>query len=167
MTFEVRWAPFPDFPRFEVSTDGRIRRIDTGREMTKTLEKDGYSVVTLSPGHKQIRVCRAVALVHIPNPENKPHVNHIDAVRSNDLVTNLEWVTHTENVRHCWRIGNHTAERLSRARMRLLTEDQIRALRSPTLVKGDVTRLAAEFGINRKYASQIRSGRAGNYSWVK
>lgn len=160
------WKVFPDFPRYEVSTHGRIRRIETGYIMKPTIEKYGYSQVTLSPGHKSVRVCRAVALTFLPNVEAKPQVNHIDANRSNDRLSNLEWVTASENVRHCWKIGNHSAESMGRARASIPDED-VQALRSPSLERGGVAKFARKYGITRKSASRIRTGAEGVYGWVK
>ena len=160
------WAVFPDFPRYEVSTHGRVRRASNGYLMKMPRDKDGYSRLMLSPGRKQIRVCRAVAVTFLPNPEGKPFVNHIDGVRDNDSVSNLEWATASENARHAFAIGNHSGEIMGRAQA-VLTDDQVREIRSPTLERGGVTRLAKQFGIGAKHASRVRNGGDGVYKWVK
>lgn len=50
-------------------------------------------------------VHRLKAIVFIPNIENKEQVNHIDGNKSNNDLSNLEWVTRSENMRHAYRIG--------------------------------------------------------------
>jgi hypothetical protein len=54
---------------------------------------------------KKYSVHRLVALAFIPNPDNKPEVNHIDGNPSNNHISNLEWVTASENLLHAYRIG--------------------------------------------------------------
>lgn len=66
---------------------------------------NGYYVFNLKRGGSSAYISRLVAQAFIPNPDNKPHVNHIDGVPANNKVANLEWCTHKENMRHAWRTG--------------------------------------------------------------
>lgn len=73
----------------------------TGRIKKLKLRHDtnGYVSVTLS-GQRSYRVHRLVAEAFLPNPENKPEVNHIDGNKQNNNVSNLEWVSKSENAIH-------------------------------------------------------------------
>lgn len=93
--------------KYQVSNLGRVRSLNymrTGRVqiLKPKISKYGYSEVTLlnngiTKGHK---VSRLVAFAFIPNPNNKPYIDHIDTNRHNDRVNNLHWVTHSENMRN-------------------------------------------------------------------
>lgn len=95
---------------YKVSSRGRILSLHTkkGFIRSQSINKNGYCEVSLSKnGNKtHYRVHRLVAAAFIENPENKPHVNHIDSNRANNAIENLEWVTPAENVNHSWIYGN-------------------------------------------------------------
>lgn len=107
MIEEFRWISGYE-GLYKVSNLGRIlmvERVDSiGRvlpELIKSTRKGvgGYTIVTLNKeGRKRTKlVHRLVAIAFIPNPENKPSVDHIDGTRDNNVVENLRWVTAAEN----------------------------------------------------------------------
>lgn len=92
---------------FLIAENGKIIRIkywnkDVYEYVTQT-KHNGYLVVGILG--KQYRVHRLIAQAFIPNPENKPQVNHKDGNKLNNNIENLEWCTAKENIRHSWENG--------------------------------------------------------------
>ena len=92
---------------YEVDKEGRVYRIGTVKEKYQSVNRDGYKVVRLYKNNKSTAktVHRLVALAFLPNPENKPCVNHIDGDKTNNKLENLEWVTYSENTIHSFNNG--------------------------------------------------------------
>lgn len=115
------WKPVKDFEGwYEVSDLGNVRSIDRkvdfedgryanykGQEMSKQNHSAGYYMVVLWKNRKCIRkyIHRLVAEAFIPNVEGKTFVNHIDGDKTNNNVTNLEWCTHVENIKHAYKMN--------------------------------------------------------------
>ena len=109
---------------YQISNLGNVKSLaksdgNGNRDRILNFDKDTrkntqYSRVTLSKNGKtkRFQVHRLVAETFIPNPENKPFVNHIDNNGLNNMVTNLEWCTQTENMAHSSNQGRQDAVRL-------------------------------------------------------
>jgi hypothetical protein len=89
---------------YEVMEDGRFFSIKSSKFLKPSLSSNGYYMLTLSNGGKTKRfhLHRLVAIRFIPNPHNKPQINHIDGNKQNNNVVNLEWCTAKENNAHAF-----------------------------------------------------------------
>ena len=97
------------FEDYLITVFGDIYSTITEKWLNPKVDKYGYSYVGLYRDNnpKWISIHRLVATTFIPNPYNKPEVNHIDGNKSNNCVFNLEWVTCSENQKHAYKIGLH------------------------------------------------------------
>jgi hypothetical protein len=112
------WRQIEGHNEYEVSSLGRVRckvervysktPFPAGTVLKQVSSDNGYRRVHFrvnSCRQKLVAVHRLVAKAFIPNPENKPQVNHIDGDKGNNHVENLEWVTGSENVKHAIEMG--------------------------------------------------------------
>lgn len=91
-------------PNYQVSNLGRVKNMKTKHILIPDTEEKGYKRITakIDGKRKHFAVHRLVAFAFIPNPENKPQIDHIDCNKSNNRVDNLQWVTNKENSQLRW-----------------------------------------------------------------
>lgn len=127
------WKDIPGYEgKYQAHWDGAIRSLGPKARVLKLTDMKGYLRVKLCG--KPYLVHRLVALTFIRNPENKPHINHKNGVKTDNWVENLEWVTISENIKHAFRLGlrvppNNVGESHSQVKLKESEVQEIRYLR--------------------------------------
>lgn len=121
---EEQWAIIKECPMYEISSFGKVHH-KTRLTDRKFIEKNGYYCININnKSTKYSRlVHRLVAQCFIPNPENKPTVNHIDKNKLNNNITNLEWATYSEQQLHNLKTNEPVKFGLGHAKKELLQYD--------------------------------------------
>lgn len=119
------WKGIPGYSAYEASNLGNIRSVSrivhnpstrtkssehwvTGKLKSIYIRKDGYAAVGMAADgdrHKIVRAHRIIALTWVPNPKNKPDVNHKNGIKHDNRAENLEWCTKKENLKHAYDTG--------------------------------------------------------------
>lgn len=96
------WKPLAQCDKYECSNFGHIRNRETQKIVNGSVNNKGYVRFDLCKDGKRFVVSghRAVAETFLRNEEEKPHINHIDGIKTNNCITNLEWCTAKENTVH-------------------------------------------------------------------
>jgi hypothetical protein len=151
------WRTIAEFPRYEVSSLGRVRRKDTGR-LRKVGRRKGYACCVFwdEKGHYRF-VHRVMCIAwHGPPPFEGAHAAHLDGVRDHNAPENLVWASAQENNAH--RIGHGTDGRGERNPRAKYTEREVREvhrLRAAGVRNIDV---AERLGMPQGSASKIYAG---------
>lgn len=101
------WKTIEDYPNYQVSNLGNVKSLKYHREnkekqLSLIKDKDGYLSVKLCKNGKikKFLVHRLVAIHFLPNPQNLPQINHINEVKTDNRVENLEWCTNEYNINY-------------------------------------------------------------------
>lgn len=111
-----QWKDIPGYEGlYQVSSTGKVRsfyKLFFGglqcepRPVSIFKNKSGYARVTLRKNRKlrQFSIHRLVGIAFIPNPENKAQINHINGIKDDNRLENLEWCTQSENITHSYKV---------------------------------------------------------------
>jgi hypothetical protein len=111
---------------------------------------------------KSLLLHRLVALTYLEKPEGDYEVNHIDGDKLNNCLTNLEWVTRSENLKHAYSLNLMTVEGTANPRC-ILTEEQVVEIYSKLMAGEKNSVVASEYGIDRTTILGIKKKLSWNY----
>lgn len=142
--------------------DGKYLSV-TEKFLKPGTDTQGYPMVNLG-GVKTEKIHRLVAKAFIPNPFNRPYVNHKDGVRSNNRVSNLEWVSAKENTQHAIEMGLRPRGGRKEKKVAMFTMEGVFIKEFPSVKNAhEIT------GINKRSIASCANGsrnKAGNYKWA-
>lgn len=105
----MRWKEINEFEKYQVSETGQVKSLHRGKDITlkPEVDKDGYHIYDLSiNGQKQRKKAhRLVAEAFLSNVSKLPVVNHLNGIKNDNRLENLEWCTYFHNTRHAIELG--------------------------------------------------------------
>jgi hypothetical protein len=124
------------------------------------LQTNGYHSVALSKlGNTKLKsIHRLVAETFISNPQNKKEVNHINGIKIDNSIENLEWATRSENARHAFKIGKSKKRKGSKHPMAKINEGDVLKMREMRLKGASGREISKMFNITYSNAMRVLKG---------
>jgi hypothetical protein len=171
------WKPINGYENFyEVSNLGNVRSVNRyaagvhgskrlliGKPLIPSIGKEpnNYRMVFLRNGVRGnwFKISRLVAIAFIPNPNNYPCVDHVDCVKTNDSFSNLEWVTHAENMSRASSNGLMNSAKGQNVWNSKLTDEKVLQMLALFKAGKTKTEIAREFQMGETIVREIIAGK--------
>lgn len=170
------WKPIKRYDgKYDISNFGRVRSFKTRNRKPKILkqykEANGYMRLGVSHNAKRdhISVHREVGIYFIPNPDNKPNINHKDGNRENNHYSNIEWCTQSENIQHAYDTGLRPFDKKGEAHHNSkLTEKDVLSIKKD-LKEGIKSQsdIAKDYPVDASVISNINTGKLWSHIKLK
>lgn len=159
-----------DIPRYEsdysINKNGDVFNKARNKKRAIVKTPKGYLCVGLTNenGRKNVFIHRILAQIFIPNPENKPQINHKNGIKTDNRIENLEWVTNKENREHAIKHGLNRTEKTIKnckkmgQKKRKLTFKQAQEIRRKKNNGARNCDLAKEYGVYVGIIERIHYG---------
>ncbi len=161
------WKPLKEYEGlYEISNMGNIRSLikkgNTKHQMKKTGVDVSTSYINVMLSKNNIpltkRVHRLVAETFIPNPDNKPVVNHKDGNKKNNAASNLEWMTYSENTLHSFKNGLQKKIFGNKNYITKITDQDVFKIKEFIAQGKNNKEIAKIYGVNPSQISRIKTG---------
>lgn len=145
-----QWKVVKGFENYLVSSLGNVKTINGKLKKVVYDSKNDYGYVELWKNNKgkKFRIHRLVAETFIPNTLGKEQVNHIDGDKKNNCVSNLEWVTPKENIRHAIKNDLSSIKYGSKNLASKLKEEDVKYIRENAGINKSVKELSEIYNVS-------------------
>ena len=147
--------PIPNYPNYAITKDGEVWSLRFNKKLTPCKNSRGYMQVVLCKDlkYKNYTIHRLVAEAYIDNVNNYKMVNHINGIKTDNRIENLEWCSHSHNIKHAFEFGLKTIS--NKQKLRISLQGKLRAkivLNTQTgIFYESLTEAAKLLGYNYKY----------------
>ena len=157
------WKQIPFEPCYEVSINGQVRNKQTMHVKSLRMDKYGYMRVTLYPSGKTYSIHKLVLSTFNPTNNGELQVNHLDGNKLNNNLSNLEWVTISEQSLHRERVlypGKWDGDRNPSS---ILSVAQAREIKYGIFPNMNNREIGDLYGVSSEVIRRIRSGERWKY----